>query len=82
MKTLKVAKNRPPRLSRQHLRDRQWVSEHIQELIDKHPNQWIMVSNCEVLAHSENLGPVVDKADELRLDQPIFHFVERDGYVY
>jgi len=82
MKTVKAAKARPPRLSRQHLRDRQWVSNHIQQLIEKHPNQWIMVYNGEVLAHSENLGPVVDKADELRLDQPIFHFVERDVYVY
>ncbi|GEM_PF-4788072 len=34
MKILKAAKDRPPRLSRQHLRDRQWVSDHIQELID------------------------------------------------
>jgi len=63
----KSAKARPPRLSRQFLRDEQWISDHIQELIEKYPNQWIMVYNGEVIAHGENVWPTWRKADDLEL---------------
>jgi hypothetical protein len=46
----KPAKACPPRLSRQYLRDRQWVSEHMHEFIEKYPNEWIAVHNGEVIA--------------------------------
>jgi hypothetical protein len=78
----RISPDAPPRLSRQHISDRKWVSDHLQELIKNYPNRWIMVYKGEVLVDNENLGPVVDKADELGLNQPVFHFVERDVYVY
>jgi hypothetical protein len=79
---MNAVKDQPPRLSRQHVRDRDWVSEHIQELIEKYPNQWIAVYKGEVHAHHENLGPVYDRAKELGLVQPFMSFIERDIYVY
>jgi len=79
---MKSIYDKPPRLTRRYLRDRKWVSENIQELIDKYPNQWILVSKQEVIYHDENLSTVWDKADELGLDQPYLSFIERDVYVY
>lgn len=79
---MNAIKDRPPRLTRQHIRDREWVSEHIQELVEKYPNQWIAVYKGEVCAHGETLGPVYDKAKELSLEQPYINFIERDIYVY
>ncbi len=78
----KPAKDRPPRLSRQFLRDEQWISDHIQELIEKYPNQWIMVYNGEVIAHGDGVWTMWRKADELGLGQPVVTFIERDVYVY
>jgi hypothetical protein len=78
----KPAKDRPPRLSRQFLRDRQWVSDHIQELIEKYPNQWIMVYNGKVIAHGKEVWSMWKRADELGLGQPFVRFIERDVYVY
>ena len=72
----------PPRLSRRYLRDQKWISDHIQELIEKYPNQWILVYNQKVIANSQDIAPVWDKADELELDQPYLSFIERDVYVY
>lgn len=79
---MNAVKDRPPRLSRQHIRDREWVSEHIQELVEKYPNQWIAVYKGEVLAYDQKLGPVYDKAKALNLVQPYISFIERDIYVY
>jgi hypothetical protein len=75
-------KSRPPRLSRQFLQDEQWASDHMQELIEKYPNQWVMVYNGEVIAHGEEVWLKWRKADELRLGQPLVTFIERDVHVY
>lgn len=74
--------SRPPKLSRQFLRDEQWISDHIQELIGKYPNQWIMVYKANVIAHGEQVWSMWRMADELGLGQPVVSFVERDVHVY
>jgi len=75
-------KTRPPRLSRQYLRDRQWVSEHMHELIGKYPNEWIAVHNGEVIAQGKKAFDVWHRADELGLGQPYLRFIERGIHVY
>ena len=75
-------RSRPPRLSRQFLHDEQWISDHMQELIEKYPNQWIMVYNGDVIAHGEEVWSKWRKADELGLGQPVVSFIERDVHVY
>lgn len=82
VKASKTAKDRPPTLSRQFLSDRQWVSDHMQELKEKYPNQWIMVYNGEVIAQGEEVGETWKRADELGLGQPFVRFIEKDIYVY
>jgi len=85
VKTKKItrsAKDRPPTLSRQFLRDRQWVADHMQELITKYPNQWIMAYNGKVIAHGEEVKSTWQRADELGLDQPFVRFIEKDVHVY
>lgn len=81
-KASKTAKDRPPRLSRQFLRDQQWVFDHMQELKEKFPDQWILVHKGEVIAHGEEATKSWGKAKELGLDQPYLHFVENQIYVY
>ncbi len=83
MKTpVKTAKDRPPRLSRQFLRDQQWVFDHIPELKEKYPDQWILVHKGQVVASGEEATRGWQNANELGLDQPYLHFVEKSLYVY
>jgi len=79
---MKTTYEKPPKLSRRYLRDRKWVSAHIQELMGKYPDQWILVYDGEIVAHHAELGPVWDKADALHLEQPFFHLIEGGVRVY
>lgn len=79
---MQTVREKPPKLSRQYLRDRQWVSDHIQELIEKYPDQWIMVYNGEVIAHGEEVWSKRRKADELGLGQPYISLIESEVHVY
>ncbi|MDZ7289678.1 MAG: DUF5678 domain-containing protein [candidate division KSB1 bacterium] len=81
-RTVKIEKDRPPRLTRQFLRDRQWVADHMQELVEKYPDQWIMVYKGEVIAHGEEVWSKWRKADELGLEQPYISLIEREVHVY
>jgi len=78
----KSAKTRPPRLSRQYLRDQQWVFDHDSELEEKYPNEWIVVHNGEVLATGDKAFDVWRRAGELGLGQPFLFLVERGIHVY
>ncbi|MFQ5632520.1 MAG: DUF5678 domain-containing protein, partial [bacterium] len=62
---MKTVYDKPPRLSRQFLRDQQWISDNIRELMEKYPNRWIMVHEGKVIASGEEVGRFWQKADEL-----------------
>jgi hypothetical protein len=83
MKTaVKTTKDRPPRLSRQFLRDMQWVADHMNELVEKYPNQWIAVHKGEVIAQGEEAFDVWQNAGKLGLGQPYLWLVEKGIHVY
>lgn len=77
-----TVRNKPPKISRQFLRDRQWVSDHMQELVTQYPNQWILVYNGSVVAHGDQVGPALKKSKEAGWGQPYLRFIERDIHVY
>ncbi len=78
----KSDKTRPPRLSRQYLRDQQWVFDHTPELEEKYPNEWIAVHNGEVIATGDKAFDVWHRAGELGLGQPFLFLVEKGVHVY
>jgi len=79
METLRA---KPPKLSRQFVRDREWVSEHMQELIANYPNQWVLVHKGEVIAEGDKAWSLWHNANELGLGQPYISFIEREMHVY
>ena len=79
---MKTAYDNPPRLSRQFLRDRKWVSEHMEELIEKYPNQCVLVQKGKVIAHGDEAFATWAKADKFGLSQPYLRFIERGVHVY
>jgi hypothetical protein len=72
MKT--IVKDRPPRLSRQFLRDQQWVFDHMPELKEKYPDQWILVHKGQVIASGEEAQRLAN--GRTGSDQ-LLHFVEK-----
>ena len=79
---MKIVYSKPPKLTRRYLKDSQWVSDHIQELMEKYPDEWILVHNGKIIAHHEELDPVWEKANEMGLEQPYFRLVEGGVRVY
>lgn len=79
---MKTVHKKTPRLSRQFLRDQQWVSEHMYELVEKYPNQWIAVYQGQVMGQGEEAFKIWKNADKLNLGQPYLWFVEREVHVY
>ena len=49
-------------LSKEYLEDEKWTFEHLGELIEKYPNQWIAVVNKEVVCVGTNLAEVEEVA--------------------
>jgi len=47
--------------------DSVWVDEHYQELLEKYPEQWIVVKNKTVIASDPDLGSLVARVPELPL---------------
>ena len=78
----KPDKTHPPRLTRQYLRDQQWVFDHSPELAEKYPNEWIVVHNGEVIATGDKAFDVWRRAGELGLGQPFLFLVEKGIHVY
>jgi ABC-type Na+ transport system ATPase subunit NatA len=78
----KRAKDRPPKLSRQYLRDQQWVFDHSLELMEKYPDEWIIVHKGEVLASGDKAFDIWRRAKELDLEQPFLFLVEKGIHVY
>lgn len=79
---METARAKPPKLSRQFLRDRQWVSEHMQELIADYPDQWVLVHKGKVIANGDKAWSLWRNANELGLGQPYLRFVEKGVHVY
>jgi len=59
--------------------DTRWVSENINELVKKYPDQWIAVYDKEVVAAGENLAKVEKIAGKKEINgQCAYSFIE--GY--
>jgi len=54
----------PPPTPKHYFEDQRWISEHILELIEKYPDQWVAVFHGEVIAAGKNLGEVERLAHE------------------
>lgn len=73
----------PEPLSPQYVRDRQWLDNHIRELTDKHPDQWIAVLNEEVVAIGKDRNEV-QRVMEQRYpnSEPVVWLLEATVRVY
>ena len=54
--------SKPQPLSKEYLEDEKWADEHMSELLEKYPNQWIAVVNKEVACVGKNLAEVEEVA--------------------
>ena len=54
------------------IEDRNWAHEHMDEFVEKYPNQWVAVYNKEVVSVGTNLGEVEEKADKKAIDRPAY----------
>lgn len=53
---------KPQPLSKEYLEDEKWADEHMSELLEKYPNQWVAVVNKEVVCVGKNLAEVEEVA--------------------
>ena len=60
-------------------RSAQAFSSNHPRLIDEHPDQWVAVSDSDVVAHGDNLDTVLRQVDRkgLRRSDVIVRFIER-----
>lgn len=54
----------PPPTPKHYYEGHKWISEHMRELKEKHPDQWVAVFNGEVLAAGKDAGEVMRVAKE------------------
>ena len=78
--------NQPQGLSRQYLEDEKWINDHIMELTQRCPDQWVAVLKGEVVAAGTDLGLVQTegrrRAKEAHADQCVYSFVEAGIRIY
>jgi len=73
----------PEPLSPAYMRDRQWLDNHIHELIAEHPDQWIAVLNEQVAAIGKDRDEV-QRLMEQRYpnSEPVIWLLEATVRVY
>lgn len=79
---MKSVSEKPSKLTRQFMRDRQWVAEHMHELVEKYPDQWVLVHEGKVIASGVGASKTWANAEKLGLGQPYLRFIERGVHVY
>jgi hypothetical protein len=55
---------KPPPVPRRWFEDMQWMSEHILELTEQYPDQWVAVFHGKVVAAGKDAGQVQRLAQE------------------
>jgi hypothetical protein len=54
----------PPPIPKHWFEGHKWISEHVGELREKYPDQWVAVFHGEVIAGGKNAGEVLRLAQE------------------
>lgn len=77
-----MAKREKP-LPKRFWDDRQWANRHYNELIKKHPNEWIAIVNSKVVASGDNLSQVekIARNKTRRKYIPVM-FIEKGIHIY
>jgi len=73
---------KPQPLSKEYLENEKWTFEHLGELIEKYPNQWIAVVNKEIVCVGENLAEVKKVARQKTGDRTPFCFFTWQTFRY
>lgn len=72
-----------PKPSIPYLRNSEWIYEHIDELTQRFPNQWIAVHNGAVIASGPDLSAVTRDAELVAPELEIAcHFVNDGTLIY
>ncbi len=73
----------PPPIPQQYFKDRRWMMEHHQELVEQFPDQWVAVFKAKVVAAGKDLSEVVRVAHEVTGERDIAtHLVEATRMFY
>ena len=73
----------PPPSPKKYWEDRKWVSEHISEISEKYPNQWVVVADKKIIAAGEDGQAVRDKALKMvEHEDFVIFFSEKGIHVY
>jgi hypothetical protein len=71
----------PP--SPQYWLDRQWIHDHIEQLVRDHPNEWVAVHGGSVLAHGPDLGDVEDAAkNKCGASDVVYQFIDDGSLIF
>lgn len=69
--------------SRQYMENWHWIEEHINELIDQHPNQWVAVHGGRVLAADHERGRAAEIARRAaEAEDIVVHFVDDGSLIF
>ncbi len=55
---------KPPPIPKRWFEDEKWMNEHLRELREQYPDQWVAVVNGKVVAAGKNLAEVERLAEE------------------
>ncbi|MBI5528821.1 MAG: hypothetical protein HY897_21030 [Deltaproteobacteria bacterium] len=56
--------DRPGPLPPEYVRDSEWLSLHLAELVAKYPDKWVAVLDEHVVAAGDDLGEVMDQVED------------------
>ena len=64
------------------IEDRNWAHEHMDEFVEKYPNQWVAVYNKEVVSVGTNMGEVEKAASKKAVDRPAYYIFAQRVFWY
>jgi hypothetical protein len=78
-----VASTDIPLPTGQHVANCRWICDHIDDLVEQYPDQWIAVHEGRVLAAGRDLGEVAAAARaKSHADDIVFDFVNSGSMIF
>lgn len=69
----------PPALSAAHVAASDWIEQHLDELGQRYPNQWVAVHDGRVVGAGDTLREATEAAERVAPPEDVaYHFVD-DG---